>query len=74
MHPLKTSKDPLSGPPETIVAPSEDLQRPLLDDPTTILDLQRPSQAAQDTPYDHSGPFWTILDHPLHSLKTLIHI
>ena len=60
MHPLKTSKDPLSGPPENIVAPSEDLQRPLLDDPTTILDLQRPSQAAQETPYDHSGPFWTI--------------
>ena len=63
MHPLKTSKDPLSGPPETIVAPSEDLQRPLLDDPTTILDLQRPSQAAQETPCDHSKPFWTIFEY-----------
>ena len=63
MHPLRAFRDP-----------HKDLQRPLLDDPTTILDLQRPSQAAQDTSYDHSGPFGTILDHPLHSLKTLIHI
>ena len=63
MHPLKTSKDPLSGPPETIVALSEDLQRPLLNDPMTILDLQRSSQAARETPYDYSGPFWTIVSH-----------
>ena len=67
MHPLKTSKDPLSGPPETL--PSAPLHKSSHDRPrrphAPSEDLQRPSQAAQETPCDHSGPFWTIVEYVL---------